>query len=57
MLTFRSAKFNIISQVKTIIIISASWYFESRLITARDVYGVSLAIGGAYTYAVLSKKY
>jgi solute carrier family 35, member E3 len=48
---------NGVKRIKTITIISISWYLEGRLITVRDVCDVSLAIGGAYAYAVLSQKY
>lgn len=46
--------FNVISQVKTIIIVSLSWYSEGRNLTLTDVLGVTLTLSGAYAYSVLS---
>ncbi|KAI9761303.1 MAG: hypothetical protein M4579_001093 [Chaenotheca gracillima] len=46
--------FNVVSNLKTIIIISLSWYSEGHVLTLRDAFGVFMAIGGGYIYARLS---
>jgi len=48
--------FNIISQVKTIIILSLSWYSEGRNLTIIDILGVTLTLGGAYAYSMTAAK-
>ena len=48
--------FNIVSNLKTIMIVSLSWWMEGRIPGLRDIMGVSLALGGAYAYSQLSIK-
>lgn len=48
--------FNVVSQVKTIIIVSLSWYSEGRALSVTDVLGVSLTLGGAYAYSTLQSR-
>ena len=48
--------FNIVSNLKTIMIVSLSWWMEGRVPGPRDLVGVSLALGGAYAYSQVSAK-
>jgi drug/metabolite transporter (DMT)-like permease len=48
--------YNIISQVKTIVIVSGSWYLERKISSALDVAGVVFAVGGASAYAHYSAR-
>jgi solute carrier family 35, member E3 len=48
--------FNIVSNLKTIIIVSLSWWMDGRVPDLRDMAGVSLALGGAYAYSQFSAK-
>ena len=48
--------FNIVSNLKTIMIVSLSWWMEGRVPGFRDLVGVSLALGGAYAYSQVSAK-
>lgn len=48
--------FNVISQVKTIVIVSLSWWMEGRVLTFIEILGVMFTLGGAYTYSVLQVK-
>lgn len=48
--------FNVMSQVKTIIIVSLSWYSEGRNLMLTDVLGVALTLSGAYAYSILSDR-
>ena len=48
--------FNIVSNMKTIMIVSLSWWLEGRVPGLRDLVGVGLALGGAYAYSQLSAK-
>ena len=47
--------FNIISNLKNIIILSLGWYQEGRVPTVQDTFGIFLAIGGAWAYAQMSQ--
>jgi solute carrier family 35, member E3 len=47
---------NIVSNLKTIMIVSLSWWMEGRVPGLRDLVGVSLALGGAYAYSHFSVK-
>ena len=46
--------FNIVSNLKNIIILSLSWYQEDHVPTLQDTFGIILAIGGAWAYAQMS---
>ena len=48
--------FNIVSNLKNIIILSLSWYQERRVPTLQDTFGIMLAIGGAWAYSQLAQK-
>jgi solute carrier family 35 protein E3 len=48
--------FNIVSNLKTIIILALSWSHEQRIPTVQDAFGIVLAIGGAWAYAQLSQR-
>jgi solute carrier family 35 protein E3 len=48
--------FNIVSNLKTIMIVSLSWWQEGRIPTMQDSIGVAVALGGAYAYAQMSAK-
>ncbi|MCJ1445075.1 MAG: hypothetical protein MMC23_005580 [Stictis urceolatum] len=48
--------FNIVSNLKTIIIVALAWYQDGRVLSLQDVVGVSLAIGGAYAYSQIRQK-
>ena len=47
--------FNIVSNLKNIIIVSLGWYQEGRVPTVQDTFGISLAVGGAWAYAQMSQ--
>ena len=47
--------FNIVSNLKNIIILSLSWYQDGHIPTLQDSFGVFLAIGGAWAYAQMSQ--
>ena len=48
--------FNIVSNLKNIIILALSWYQERRIPTVQDAFGIVLAIGGAWAYIQLSER-
>lgn len=48
--------FNIVSNLKTIMIVSLSWWMEGRVPGMKDLVGVGLALGGAYAYSQFSAK-
>ena len=48
--------FNIVSNLRTIMIVSLSWYQEGKVMRPQDICGVALALGGAYAYSQLSRK-
>lgn len=48
--------FNIVSNAKTIIIISYGWWQEGKVITVHDMLGVILALGGATIYSIQSQR-
>ena len=47
--------FNIVSNLKNIIILSLGWYQEGRVPTVQDTFGIVLAVGGAWAYAQMSQ--
>ena len=47
--------FNIVSNLKNIIILSLSWYQEGHVPTLQDTFGIFLAVGGAWAYAQMSQ--
>lgn len=48
--------FNVVSQVKTILILGLSWLSTGKQLTFVEVVGVVLALGGAYAYAQVSRR-
>jgi drug/metabolite transporter (DMT)-like permease len=48
--------FNIVSNLKNIIILAVSWYQENRIPCMQDAFGIGLAVGGAWAYAQLSAR-
>jgi solute carrier family 35 protein E3 len=48
--------FNIVSNLKTLMILGLSWYRESRIPTVQDTLGIFFAIGGAWAYAQLAQE-
>ncbi|KAF4312657.1 hypothetical protein GTA08_BOTSDO11971 [Botryosphaeria dothidea] len=48
--------FNVVGNLKTILILSGGWYAEGRAPTTHEAFGVSLAIGGGWLYSHLKRK-
>ncbi|KAL0256735.1 hypothetical protein SLS55_009132 [Diplodia seriata] len=48
--------FNVVGNLKTILILSGGWYLEGRAPTSHEAFGVSLAIGGGWLYSHLKRK-
>ncbi|KAF4543182.1 Solute carrier family 35 member E3 [Lasiodiplodia theobromae] len=48
--------FNVVGNLKTILILSGGWYLEGRAPTSQEAFGVSLAIGGGWLYSHLKRK-
>jgi solute carrier family 35 protein E3 len=48
--------FNIVSNLKTVTIVSLSWWMGGEIPGFRDLIGLSLALGGAYAYSQFSTK-
>ncbi|KAF2004414.1 TPT-domain-containing protein [Amniculicola lignicola CBS 123094] len=48
--------FNIVSHLKTIMILSIGWYSEGKILSTRDWCGVALALGGGWVYSHLAMK-
>ena len=46
--------FNIVSNLKTIMIVGLSWWMEARVPGLKDLVGVALALGGGYAYSQFS---
>ncbi|USW54828.1 Putative sugar phosphate transporter domain-containing protein [Septoria linicola] len=46
--------FNIVSNVKMVVILSLGWYSEGKVLNALDVGGVLVAFAGAWVYAMKS---
>jgi solute carrier family 35, member E3 len=49
--------FNIVSNVKNIVIISYGWHQAHKAIGLLDIGGISLALGGAFMYSWLCQRY
>ncbi|ORY09916.1 triose-phosphate transporter family-domain-containing protein [Clohesyomyces aquaticus] len=48
--------FNIVSHIKTILILSIGWWSEGKILTPREMCGVLLALGGGWVYSHLALK-
>lgn len=48
--------FNIVSHLKTIMILSIGWYSEGKILSSREWCGVLLALGGGWVYSHLALK-
>ena len=48
--------FNIVSHLKTILILSMGWYSEGKILTMKEWLGVMLALGGGWVYSHLALK-
>ncbi|KAF2012549.1 TPT-domain-containing protein [Aaosphaeria arxii CBS 175.79] len=48
--------FNIVSHLKTIMILSIGWYSEGKILSPREWLGVLLALGGGWMYSHLALK-
>lgn len=48
-------QFNIVSNVKMLVILALGWHSESKVFSVLDVVGVGLALIGAWQYARISK--
>ncbi|KAF2474225.1 TPT-domain-containing protein [Lindgomyces ingoldianus] len=48
--------FNIVSHLKTILILSFGWWSEGKILTPREWCGVLLALGGGWVYSHLAMK-
>jgi drug/metabolite transporter (DMT)-like permease len=48
--------FNIVSHLKTILILSIGWYREGKILSPREWFGVMLALGGGWVYSHLALK-
>ncbi|KAJ4989350.1 triose-phosphate transporter [Stagonosporopsis vannaccii] len=48
--------FNIVSHLKTILILSIGWYSEGKILNPREWLGVLLALGGGWVYSHLALK-
>ncbi|KAF2750318.1 TPT-domain-containing protein [Sporormia fimetaria CBS 119925] len=48
--------FNIVSHLKTILILSIGWYSEGKVLSAKEWFGVALALGGGWVYSHLALK-
>ncbi|KAF2181785.1 TPT-domain-containing protein [Zopfia rhizophila CBS 207.26] len=48
--------FNIVSHIKTILILSIGWYSEGKILSTREMLGVGLALGGGWVYSHLTLK-
>ncbi|KAH3904144.1 hypothetical protein HBI56_116330 [Parastagonospora nodorum] len=48
--------FNIVSHLKTILILSIGWYSEGKILSPREWFGVLLALGGGWVYSHLALK-
>lgn len=48
--------FNIVSHLKTVLILSFSWYKDGKVLSARECFGVLLALGGGWVYSHLALK-
>lgn len=48
--------FNIVSHLKTILILSIGWYSEGKILSPREWLGVLLALGGGWVYSHLALK-
>lgn len=48
--------FNIVSHLKTILILSIGWYSEGKVLTTKEWFGVCLALGGGWVYSHLAMK-
>ncbi|KIW15016.1 hypothetical protein PV08_07803 [Exophiala spinifera] len=48
--------FNVVSQVKTILILGLSWLSTGKQLTFVEIVGVAFALGGAYAYAQISRR-
>jgi solute carrier family 35 protein E3 len=48
--------FNIVSHIKTILILSIGWYSEGKILNGKEWLGVLLALGGGWVYSHLAMK-
>lgn len=48
--------FNIVSHIKTILILSIGWYSEQKVLSGKEWLGVVSALGGAWVYSHLAMK-
>ncbi|KAK8182294.1 triose-phosphate transporter family-domain-containing protein [Phyllosticta citribraziliensis] len=48
--------FNVVGNLKTILILSFGWYAEGRIPTQQETFGVLLAVGGGWLYGHLKRK-
>lgn len=48
--------FNIVSHLKTILILSIGWYSEGKILSPKEWFGVLLALGGGWVYSHLAMK-
>ena len=48
--------FNIVSHIKTILILSIGWYSEGKILSQKEWFGVILALGGGWVYSHLAMK-
>jgi solute carrier family 35 protein E3 len=46
--------FNIVSNLKTVMIVGLSWWLEGKIPGVRDLVGVGMALGGAWAYSRVS---
>jgi solute carrier family 35 protein E3 len=47
--------FNIVSNLKTVMIVGLSWWLEGKIPGVRDLVGVGMALGGAWAYSRVSR--
>jgi len=48
--------FNIVSHVKSILILSFGWYSEGKILSPKEWFGVLLALGGGWVYSHLAMR-
>lgn len=48
--------FNIVSHLKTIMILTIGWYSEGKILSRKETFGVLLALGGGWVYSHLALK-
>ncbi|KAI9834379.1 MAG: hypothetical protein M1819_002990 [Sarea resinae] len=48
--------FNVASNLKTVIIVTAGWISDGKVLNLQDLFGITFAVGGAMAYSQLSQR-